>query len=61
LRKSISLTLYENTKDKFAKRGESKVDVESSKGQILLEITSIKDNKLVFSKPYGEVCGKTLI
>ena len=64
LRKCISLSLFENFKSskKNAKRGESKLDIQSSqKGRVLLEITSIKDDRLVFSKPYYEICGKFIL
>lgn len=58
LRKSICLSLYENYKNKKVHRGESKADMKSSNGRVLLEITSIKDDRLVYSKPYHELCGK---
>ena len=60
LRKSICLSLYDSSKAKLrsGNRGESKADVASSKGRILLEITSIRDDRLVFSKPYSEIGGK---
>lgn len=60
LSRSYALSLFESAKEKSAgiRGGDSKSVLTASKGRLLLEITNLHDRKLIFSKPYDELCSK---